>query len=89
MDLQSEQEELLGRDKRPAPRAQEVDQVALIEEEKHVRTDGMGLPRGFASAGLQHPVSVQLSPPNGDFVPKSEWRWVLLARTGQVLSPCS
>lgn len=29
MDLQSEQEELLGRDECPAPRAQEVHQVAL------------------------------------------------------------
>lgn len=33
-DLQGEQEELLGRDERPAPCAQEVHQVALTEEDK-------------------------------------------------------
>lgn len=44
MDLQSKQEELLGWDKRPAPCAQEVHQVALIEEEKHIRANGTRLP---------------------------------------------
>lgn len=33
-DLQGEQEELLGRDERPAPCAQEVHQVALTEKDK-------------------------------------------------------
>lgn len=49
MDLQSEQEELLGRDDRPAPCAQEVHQVALTEEEKPVRTNGLGLLGDFTS----------------------------------------
>lgn len=51
MDLQREQEELLGRDTRPAPRAQEVHQIALTEEKKHVRTNGRGLPGDFAFRG--------------------------------------
>lgn len=76
MDLQSEEQELLRWDKRPAPCAQEVHQVALIEEDKHVRTNPMGLLGGFASAAPSiHPTQ----PLNMDFVPRSEWQQVLLA----------
>ena len=49
MDLQSEQEELLGRDKCTASCAQEVHQVALTEEEKCIRTNGTGVPGDFVT----------------------------------------
>lgn len=48
MDLQGEQEELLGRDERPAPRAQEVHQVALTEEDKRSQDQQDGAAGDFA-----------------------------------------
>lgn len=73
-NLQSEQEELLGRDERPAPRAQEVHQVALTEEDKMSQDQQDGAARRLCLLQvLQCLASVMTQPLGKDFVPKSKW----------------
>lgn len=71
---QSKQEELLGRDECPAPRAQEVHQVALTEEDKMCQDQQDGAARRLCLLQvLQCLACVMTQPLDTDIVPKSKW----------------
>lgn len=73
-DLQGKQEELLGWDERPAPRAQEVHQVALTEEDKMIQDQrDVAARRLCLLQVLQCLASVMTQPLDRDIVPKSKW----------------